>query len=312
MAAVLQSCTVQPGAWKNDQINSSKRDELHAINEVVFKDLKAKDLVNLKLYMSKDLIDDKSTEKTADVVGNHLTDGDFTLLDEYYIVNGKKVDDTLTVSGAGENAYNIRYPGVTKETYIAFYIPKKGENKSLVTTVYGKYSYGWKLSDMEVSPYIVNGKTAPQLYKLAKEEYNKKYLVNAANNLALAASCLKPSAIWKYPDESDISDLYGKVLNEATAKYRYPLTLTELPARPMVLSLYSKTTDAGTYPLIMYMTHININDTNAVKAENIQVKKALAKTMPGLDKGTNVYYDAFNKYPRSDESVDRFEMVDKH
>lgn len=278
-----------------------------------FKDLKAKDFINLKLLMSKDLIDDKATEKTADVVGNYLTDNDFSVMDEYYIVNGKKVDDTLTVSGTGENAYNIKYPGVTKETYIAFYIPKKGENKYMITTIYGKYSYGWKLSDMEVSPYTVNGKTAPELYKFAKEEYDKKYIVNAYNNLALAASCLKPSPVWKYPNESDISDFYSKVTNEANQKYRYPMTLSELPARPMVLSMYTKTTDAGTYPLIMYMTHLNISDTNAVKAENMQVKKALAKTMPGIDKDIKyVYYEAFNKYPRSDESVERFEMVDAH
>jgi len=91
------------------------------------------------------------------------------------------------------------------------------------------------------------------------------------------------------------------------------MTLSELPARPMVLSMYTKTTDAGTYPLIMYMTHLNISDTNAVKAENMQVKKALAKTMPGIDKDIKyVYYEAFNKYPRSDESVERFEMVDAH
>ncbi|HEY8783073.1 MAG TPA: hypothetical protein VIM16_15715 [Mucilaginibacter sp.] len=308
---VLQSCKDdKPGSWKNDEIKAGKREDFHKMTDQVFIDLKKNDLPHLKLMMSKELIDDHGTEHSVELMSNHLTDNKFSLLDEYYIINKHKDAETITLSGAG---IEIKYPGVTRETYIAFYIPKTVDNKYLITTIYGKYNYGWKLSYLDLSPYTVNGKTAPELFKLAKEQYDKKYLIDAMNTMNLANSCVKPASVWQYPDESGIKDFYLKVLNESNGKYKFPFTINSLPTRPMILRVYTKDTDEGTFPVIYYMTHISIIDTNDVKGENVQIKKALSKLLPGIDKYNKyVFYEAFNKFPRDYESVDRFNMVDKH
>jgi hypothetical protein len=308
----LQSCKEKPGTWKNDQISSGKRNDFHELSKQAFFDLKANNLLHLKVLMSKELIDNPGTERMVELISNRLTDNKYEVLDEYYVVNKKKDNDTVNLSETGANKHKIKYPGVTRETYIAFYVPAAGNNKYMITAIFGKYSYGWKISSLDLGPYIVNGKTAPELYNLAKEEYDKKYLIDAQTTLSLAAKCLKPAAVWAYANESDISDFYGKVTAEASEKYKFPYTLN-IPGRPMLLRVYNKNTDEGSFPVISYMTHVSIADTNEVKKENKEIKKALSKLLPGIDKYNKyVYYEAFNKFPRSYESVDRFDMIDKY
>jgi hypothetical protein len=310
---VLQGCVEKPGLWKNDQIKAGKRDDFHALNDQAFRDLKANDPKRLGLIMSRELIDNRSTSRTVELIGNRLTDYKYQLLDEYYVVNKYKDDDTIKSTVTGANRYSLYYPSAAKEMYFAFFIPKTGENKYLVTTIYAKYGYGWKLNTLDLAPYTINGKTAPELFKLAKEQYDKKYLIDAENTLALATTCLRPTSIWQYPDENEISDFYGKVMEETNKKYRFPFLLSALPLRPKVLNVYNKTTDEGTFPMIYYMTHINLKDTNAVKAENALVRKELSRMLPGIGKYSKyVFYDAFNKWPSGTETVDHFDMIDRH
>jgi len=310
---VLQSCGNEiPGSWKNDEIKTGKRDDFHKLNEQLFKALKNKDIVEAKSMMSKELVEGTySTSRAVDLIGNYLTDNKYNLLDEYYVVNKYKDFDTIKAKNTGVNSYDLYYPATAREMYFAFYVPESGNNRYIITTVYAKYSYGWKVSTLEVSPYTVNGKTAPELFKLAKEQFDKKYIINARNNMALAVTCLKPTSIWQYPEEGEIIDFNGKVITEAKEKCKFPIMIN-LPTRPMVLQVYTKENAEGTFPMVYYMTHINIKDTNEVKQENIQIKKILSKALPGIDKDNKyVYYEAFNRFPNSSVSVDRFYMVDK-
>jgi hypothetical protein len=312
LAITLQSCMEQPGTWKNDQIKAGKRDDFHELNDKVFKAIKANDLVAAKLFMSKEMIDNTYTRKLVELVGNGLTDNKYSLLDEYYVVNKFNDLDTIKAKSNATNSYSLYYSSAAREMYFAFYVSTNSVNRFIISTVYAKYSYGWKLNDLDIAPYTINGKTAPELYKLAKEEYDKKYLIAAVNNAALALTCVRPISIWQYPDEGDISDFNSKIINEANQKYKFPFLLNQLPTKPMILKVYNQKNDNGYFPMVYYMTHIKISDTTAVKNENIQIKKILYKAMPGIEKDTKyVFYEAFNKFPNSSESVDRFDMVDK-
>jgi hypothetical protein len=312
LAAVLQSCTEHAGIWKNDQIKTGKRDDFHALTNEVFTSLKANDLNHAKLLMSKELIENTYTERLVEIVGNHLNDAKYSLLDEYYVVNKYIDTDTIKATGRGINNYELYYAGTTREMYFAFFVPKTGDNKSIVTIIFAKYDYGWKLSDFDVAPYTINGKTAPELFKLAKEQYDKKYLINAVNNMALATACLNPITIWRYPDESDISKFYAQVINEANAKYKFPFVLNAVSTRPMILRVYNQATDNGSFPMVYYLSHISLKDTNAIKKENTEIKKVLSEVMPGIDKDNKyVFYDAFNERPTGKKTVDHFDMTDK-
>jgi hypothetical protein len=308
----LQSCTAKSGSWKNEQIKAGKRKDLHQLSDQVFTALKANDLGQVKLFMSKELIENTYTPRQVELISNSLSVNKYNLLDEYYAVN-KYIDaDTIKAAGICINSYDLYYPGTAREMYIAFFIPATGNNKFIISTIYAKYNYGWKLSDLDLAPFTINGKTAPELFKLAKEEYSKKYLIDAVNTMALATSCASPTSVWHYPDEGDIREFYSKVLNEANEKYKFPFVLSGVSTRPMIIKVYNETSNDGWYPMVYYMTHISLKDTNAIKMENIEVKKEIGKMMPGIDKDNKyVFYDAFNERPTGKKAVDHFDMVDK-
>ena len=310
---LLQACSPpKPGVYKDDQISSGKRSDFHQLNTNALRYIKANSLKEIQLMMSKEMIDAPGTERMVDRMSNRLTDNPYDVVEEYYVVGKHKATDSLPANGTDVNRHVLKYDTSANETYYVFLAPKQSDNKYLISLIYAKLSYGWKITQMSLAEYTANGKTGPELAKLAKEEYDKKYLVNAVNNMGLAVQCLNPSTLWRYPDAAASSDLYNKMLDEANKKYRYPLTLSQIPTRPMIISVTMQRNDTWSTPTIWYMTHISLKDTNEVKKENMQIRQLLSKQLPGIDKDNKyVLYDAFNEFPTASKSVDRFEMTDK-
>ena len=312
LVTVLQGCMDNAGTWKNEQIKASKREDFHALNKQVLKDLKANSPKDLRSNLCKELIDDNHTDRLVELISNRLNDDNYNLLDEYYVINKYKDQDTIAAKGSDIKRYILDYPGTTREMYISFFIPKTGENKYLLSIIYAIYNYGWKVSSMNLGPYTINGKTAPELFKLAKENYDKKYLIDAVNNMALAFTCVRPSDIWQYPDEPELHDFYVKVINEANEQYKFPFMLNLVPTKPMILKVYNQTNPDGAYPMVYYISRINLKDTLAIRKENEQIKKVIGTVMPGIDKNKKfVFYSAFNKRPSGNKTVDHYDMTDK-
>jgi hypothetical protein len=313
VAIAMQACSPpKPGVYKDDQISSGKRSDFHELNQSALNCIKANSLKKLQEMMSKEMIGQPGNERLVELMSNRLTDNPYDIVEEYYVVSKHKGKDSLAASGTDVNRHTLKYEAIASEMYFAFLAPKQSDNKYLISLVYSKLSYGWKITQMSLAEYTVNGKTAPELIKQAGEEYSKKYLVAALNTMSLAVKCFSPSPFWAYPDSAASSVFYNKMLDEANKKYRYPLTLNQLPTRPMVLSVSMQRNDTWSAPDVWYMTHISIADTNEVKKENMQIRKVLSKLLPGLDKDNKyVLYDAFNEFPSASRSVDRFEMTDK-
>jgi hypothetical protein len=310
---MLQSCdSDKAGSWKNDQINASKREDFHQLNDEAFTDLKADNPKHLQHLLSKELIDNHSTNHTVELISNSLKVNSYSLLDEYYVINKWRADDTIETISKGMNSYSLYYPGTAKEMCIAFFVPKFGEDKYLITTIYAKYDYGWKLSKLDLSPYTVNGKTAPELFKLAKEQYDKKYLVDAVNTMAAADKCLRPAEIWQYPVEEDLRTFYGKIINEANKQYQFPFTLKDVPTHPQIFRIFNQSNPEGTFPMIYYLSGINLKDTLALKRENALIKKVIGKAIPGIDKDKKyLLYAAFNTKPAYNKEADRYYITQK-
>ncbi|MDF2431114.1 MAG: hypothetical protein JWP44_745 [Mucilaginibacter sp.] len=308
---IFHSCTVVPGSWKNEKINTGKRDDFHLLNSRALKYLKANDPKGLKALLSKDMLANNN-ERQVELISNRLNDNLYELLDEYYVVHKFKDTDTVRSVGGQVNRYNLLYPYAAMEMYCAYFIPKKPDNKYMLSIIYAKFNYGWKIIKLDVAPYTINGKTAPELYALARQQYDKNHVQAALNNVELAVTCFKPGSYWQYPDELDAGKFYARVHTEVNQRYRYPLVLSQLASGPMILRIYTKNGDDGTYPMVYYMTHYNLNDTTAVKKENVQIRNAVSKLMPGLDENNKyIYYSAFNKMPTGYSSVDHFDMMQK-
>jgi hypothetical protein len=308
---IVQACVTVPGSWKNEKISSGKRDDFHQLNSDALRYLKANDPKGLRALLSKEMLGENN-ERLVELISNRLTDNPYDLLDEYYVVNRYRDTDTVATQGGDIKRYAMIYPYAATQMYFAFFIPKKPASKYMISLIFAKFDYGWKIIKMELAPYTINGKTAPELFDLAEDEYNKKYLQAALNNVTLALSCITPCSYWRYPQQHETAIFYGKLTALVEERYRYPLVLKQVSTGPMILRVYSKTTDDGTFPLIYYMTHFNVSDTNAVKKENLQIRSAVKKIMPGLDEGSPyIYYSAFNKEPTGYETVDHFDMIEK-
>jgi hypothetical protein len=309
---ILQACKPLPGSWKNDKIADGKRDDFHKLNKEALRYLKANDGKSLQIQLFSKAMNEGHNDRQIGLISNRLTDNEFDLLDEFYVVHKYKDTDTVAAVGGDVNRYALMAPCVNQEMYFAFFVPKKSDNKYMLTLVYSKFSYGWKITEMGLSPYTINGKTAPELYALARSQYDKKEMQAAIDNVSLAVTCFKPSQYWMYPDEASAGQLYTTLHQEVTNQYHYPMVL-KLATGPMILRVYSKTgDDGGTYPLIYYMTHFPLKDSTEVKKENMEIRGVVASLMPGISENNKyIYYSAFNKQPTGYETVDHFDMVDK-
>jgi hypothetical protein len=306
--SVLTSCTsYEPGIYKNEKISSSKREDFHLLNNQMLEGLKANSPRLVEGVMSREMIEDNSRLRLIELCSNRLKEDSYTLLDEYYIVHKERGKKVIKAPN-----YTLSYDADTREMYMAFFIPKSIPNKYMISAVYCKYDYGWKLSHLELNPYALNGKTAPELFEKAKQAYAQKYLLNALNNLELAKVCANPYEGWKYPDEEGMNNFYSKVIEEINLKYLYPLTLKQVPTHPRIFSISTQTTSDGVFPLVYYISSIKLKDTAALRKENENIKKVIGKVILGIDKDKKyVFYDAFNEWPRNDRSVDRYDMTEK-
>ncbi|MEO6633648.1 MAG: hypothetical protein ABIN13_18045 [Mucilaginibacter sp.] len=309
---ILQGCTSEPGVWKNEKINGGVKADFHARNEELIGYIKLNQVKRVKAMLSRELSHDNSTEPLIEHLSNRFNDNKYQLLDEYYLVN-KYIDaDTIKASGTGINAYSLTWSQPAQEMYISMFLPKDGENKYLISIVYSKLDYGWRITGLEAAPYTFNGETCPELFNRAKAAYNKGYLIDAVNTAALAVKCIQPMPVWQYAEQDSLADFYNRILALANEKYHFPYVLTELPTKPRIFRVFNQTDERGSFPMIHYLTTISLKDTVALKKENAQIRKIIGKIMPGIDKDKKyVLYSAFNEKPVSTREVDRFEMTDR-
>ncbi len=309
----LQSCEpTQPGSWKNEQISSP--DKFHQLNTELFKQLKVNDEKQLENMMSRDFIDHPYRNRKIELVSNRVKANDYTLLDEYYVVNRYISGDTISSGIKGPNGYSLTYQGATHEMYFAFFVPKNKAipNQDMIAAVYCKYNYGWKLSQLDVSHYTFNGKTAPELQDQAQQCYNKGFLIDALNISSSAIDCSRPSDLWKYNGEEEMSNFYNKVLKEAYSTYKFPLAIKLVSTHPHIIRIMNQTTPEGVFPMIYYISSIKLKDTTAIKQENENIKKVINQTLPGIDQDKKyVLYSAFNESPTGIKTVDHFDMTTK-
>ncbi|MCC8410363.1 hypothetical protein LJ707_15585 [Mucilaginibacter sp. UR6-1] len=314
LAMLTQSCKKkEPGYWKNEQIPASDKERFDELNDELIKAMRKDDKQTLENMLSKELLDDPSTKREIELVANRLkADTSYAIMNEYYVVNKYNDRDTIIANKNGVEAYELNYPAFAEEMYIAFLSPAKGPNKELVTIMYANYVYGWKLCKIDVGPYTINNKTAPQLYSYAKDSYAQGQIVEALNTLALTMSCLHPSQIWQYTSEQPMAEIYAAVGNDANKRYPFPYAITAVTTRPQIFGVFNKTTPEGSFPQICYQSKINLKDTAALKAENLAIRKALPAIMPGVDQNkAYVYYLAYNERPTVKKQVKYFEMVQK-
>ena len=169
---------------------------------------------------------------------------------------------------------------------------------------------GWKLNKIDIGQYAINGKNAVELYQLAKKDYAKAYWANAAIDMTLAQRCLQPSGLWQYALENKISGFIYPALQQATLKYRFPITVNQVTTKPKIFGIVPENYDDGNFPRISYVSSINISDTLALQKENAAIRKVIGKVIPGIDQDKKyVLYAAFDMIPAKGNNARKYEFT---
>ncbi|WCT12519.1 hypothetical protein [Mucilaginibacter jinjuensis] len=308
---VLQSCNLapsKPGIWKNDKIEAGKREKFHELNDQLLKNIKAVDNSSIESMLSRTLLE-SNYKRPVELIGNHMKEGTYSLFNEYYMVNDVK-DNTF--KSPNTDSLDINYSAVAKEMYIAFLLPKEPENKYMITIVYGKFDYGWKVDKLEIAKYSENGKNTAELYQEARAQYAKGYLINSANDMAMAHNCGDPSEELNPLFDRNMHIFYQNLVIELNKRYTYPLVITGVSTRPQIFRVDNQDAKGGTYPAVCYLSLIDMKDTAALKKENNEVKKVIGRIMPGIDKDKKyMLYNIYNEKPNLTSNAYSYDITVK-
>ena len=192
-----QGCHIgTSGTWKNDRIDQSVKDKIDVMNKKLFKSIITKDIAGIKQLMSPILIE-KSGSKIDTVINNidvASNEPNYALLDEYYTKNSTtNISNTLISNKGNDNDYTIQYEALNEEMYVSILTSEKLPVNFMILAVYGKYENQWKLNILQIGEYTLLDKTAPDYYNAALKEYNKGYIIDAADLIIIASEIANPA-----------------------------------------------------------------------------------------------------------------------
>jgi hypothetical protein len=313
-AFVFQGCHLQTYiVAKNEKIDNGIKQEVHALDDKLFKAWKTNDAASLKKMMSSALTGSNNIDQFIDKIDSVPKSENYKILDEYYVENSTTgIPGTILSGTSSKNEYFIHYMAATKETYVALLTTNIPNSEMLITAIYGKYGNDWKLNSLQFGTYTVLNKTPIDLFNLAKQYYDKSYLIDAADYASLSNILLKPAGnLLQYKSEDEIRSFYKKVMQEVKNKYQFPLTISNIDSKPEIFSIYPET-EHGFFPVIKYLSAINLKDTVALKNENEKIKKEIGQIFPGIAENKEyVFYQACNKMPHGKKPTPGYNFVDR-
>ena len=313
---IFQSCKLgTSGTWKNDNIDKDKREQISILNDRLFKGIISNDPAAVKSLMAEKLLekDGANIDKLINQVSSTFKADSYRIMDEYNIHNSTTgISNTLPSGLSGDNDYVIHYLALNKEMYVSFILPNGLDNDLLFTAIYGKYGNEWKLNILQFGQFSSFGKTAPDYYKLAKASYAMSYLIDAVDEITLAKKCLHPANdFFKYNKEKEMNEFFDKVINEANTKYKLPLTLEAIETKPEVFNIYPEMINEGNFPMVCYLSKINLGDTIALKREYEKIKVEVNHIFLGINQDKKyVFYKAFNEIPDGNIKVKTYGFID--
>ena len=310
----LYGCSSKPhkaGYWIDGKIDGSISSDFHEQNKQFFDYVKTNYQLKLKGILANEIINDPhKMVRDIDHIRNALNKNDYELFKEIYVVNKWKSVDTVKFADGKSNVM-MTYPGIAREMYFAMFLPKNSDNKRMITITYANLSYGWRITRLEIAPYSINGKTAPQLYQMAHDAEANKYYEDAVTTAGMGIYCAKPNEEWQYDDAGAMLS-YSDTLEAAEKKYvKFPLKVSAAGSPISIFKVYDQRNDDGIFPAVCYTTKINVKNAAAVQQENLKIQKIIGTVIPGLDKNKKfLLYSAYNKEP-VDAYQEHFDMTEK-
>ncbi|HTK19554.1 MAG TPA: hypothetical protein VL442_08580 [Mucilaginibacter sp.] len=321
VSLMTQGCHLgTSGTWKNDHIQQDIRSEIAVLNKQLFNDFKNKDVTAVKKLLSPALLTESGNQMDTIInqVGPALAESDYEIVDEYYTKNtAANVPNTLISSIGDSSGYIVNYLAMNKEMYVSLLKSTKTNNSVLLMAIYGKYGNDWKINIIQFGEYEIAGKTAPGYYKGALKFYKSGDMIDAADMIITASQVATPGGkYFKYSSDSTMKNFYSKVVKEANAAFKFPITISQIKTKPVIFGANPQFTGEkgreGIYPMINYKSEINLADTAALRAENNILQKDIGNIFPGIDKNNSyIFYRAYNQVPDGKTLLHHYGFVQK-
>lgn len=311
----LQGCNVgTTGTWKDENIEQGLKSEIETLDKKVLEAVTTNNVDLLKSIMSDKLLEKSGSDigQLIEQASSVITTTDYKVLNQFQSKNSTTGIGNTIVSGvSGLNDYVIHYQALNEEMFISLLIPKSGLDEFIVTNIYGKYPEGWKLNILQFGQYKINGQTAPELYIKAKAKLDNGYIVDAANNMFLCSKVANPAnKFWQYQKEDEMKALQETIMKSVNEEYSFPLTLEQVDSKPKILTIYPQGMKEGYFPMVEYLTNIDLEDTTATKVENNQIHDLIGQTFSGIDKDKKyIFYKAFSEMPNGKTPVPTYGFV---
>ncbi len=107
-----------------------------------------------------------------------------------------------------------------------------------------------------------------------------------------------------------ILNQFEKVMTEINSKYKFPMTLDAIDSKPQILSIYPLGMAEGYFPMIEYLTNLDLKDTVQTKAEYENIHLEIVKSFKGIDKDKDyIFYKAFSQMPDGKTQVPTYGFI---
>lgn len=313
----LQGCNVGTTKIKIDEsIDYNLKKEINALDEIVYEAFSSKNIEPLKTIMSDPLLkkDNGELNKIADQTSNTFSLTTYKVLNQFHIKNTTSAStNTILSVNNNLNDYIIHCKVSQEELFVSLLTVENGLNEFLVTNIYCKYPNGWKLNILQLGQYKVNGSTAPELYSKAKQKYDQGYFMDAAFFMILSSNVAKPAdKFWQFQNEDEMNDFYEKIMTEINSMYKFPFILEKVETKPQILTIFPQETVDGYFPMIEYLTFLDLEDTLQTKAEYENIHAEIVELFRGIDIDKDyMFYKAFSEMPNGRTPVPTYGFVKK-
>lgn len=309
----ITSCNVG-GMWKDDNIDPDVKSEIHKLNYEIIDGFIENNPDKVFSVCSEDLVKKSKNEFTNLIyqVRQSFSKEDFKILNEFYQKNTSENAHTNVMTGiSGNHDYIIGFKTLNSEMFVSVGYFDNDLNQTCITMIYGKYGDKWKLNIMQVGTLRIMDKDAFDWYVEAKSKYEKGYLIDAANDIALSSQLIKPAnQFWQYQKEKEIQEFGEKIMADINSQFTFPMTVDYVETKPQIFRIYPQGMNEGYFPMVQYTTTIDINDTTSLSRECDEIHSKIGELYNGINVDKKmIFYRAFKSIPTRNASVENYGFI---
>ena len=237
----------------------------------------------------------------------HIDLSKMFVIGEVKIKNQQKKINAIRGTLNDSIRYSFQFTPVGSESYIYIYtFPGKIDgNRYLACLVFDKEETDWKLCELKITPICYHNLYATDYRWRVKELMDRGDYVNAKLYANIEAGLLQFSnkCNFHYELENVMIQQTVAAVEAFDKKFSLPVTIDKIKSLPKIVLINVQLMKGTFYPIVLYNSSINVNDTTKLKAEYVEVCGEADHIFPELRNFSDmVVFRAVNDYQQGKNS----------